>query len=66
MNRLRVLHLFVSLPVVAAENLLLSILRRLDPTRYGSVVCTLGEKGVFPSRFVTERTASGRPGSLHW
>lgn len=45
MTRLRILHLFVSLPVGGAENLLLSILRRLDPARHESVVCTLGEKG---------------------
>lgn len=42
---LRVLHLFVSLPVGGAENLLLSNLKLLDPARYTSVVCTLGEKG---------------------
>ena len=45
MTRLRVLHLFVSLPVGGAENLLLSILSKLDPNRYESVVCTLGDRG---------------------
>lgn len=47
---LRILHLFVSLPVGGAENLLLSILRRLDPTHYESEVCTLGKKGVLATQ----------------
>lgn len=47
---LRILHLFVSLPVGGAENLLLSILRRLDPARYQSVVCTLGERGALATQ----------------
>lgn len=50
MTRLRILHLFVSLPVGGAENLLLSILRGLDPARYESVVCTLGERGALAAR----------------
>lgn len=41
----RILHLFVSLPVGGAENLLLSILRRLDPGRFASVVCCISERG---------------------
>ena len=47
---IRLLHLFVSLPVGGAENLLLSILRRLDPARYESVVCTLGERGALATQ----------------
>jgi len=47
---IRLLHLFVSLPVGGAENLLLSILRRLDPVRYESVVCTLGERGALATQ----------------
>ncbi len=47
---IRVLHLFVTLPVGGAENLLLSILRQLDPTRYESVVCTLGERGILATQ----------------
>jgi len=50
MTRLRILHLFVSLPVGQAENLLLSILRRLDPARYESMVCTLGERGALATQ----------------
>lgn len=46
MKPVRILHVFVSLPVGGAENLLLSNLRLLDPARYQSVVCTLGERGV--------------------
>lgn len=41
----RILHLFVTLPVGGAENLLLSILRRLDPQRFSSQVCCIGERG---------------------
>ena len=41
----RILHLFVTLPVGGAENLLLSILGKLDPTGFSSVVCCIGEKG---------------------
>jgi glycosyltransferase involved in cell wall biosynthesis len=41
----RVLHVFVSLPMGGAENLLLSNLRLLDPVKFQSVVCTLGERG---------------------
>lgn len=51
-KRLRILHLFVSLPVGGAENLLLSNLKLLDPTRYESVVCTLGEKGELAAQVV--------------
>jgi glycosyltransferase involved in cell wall biosynthesis len=46
MDRLRILYLFVSLPVGGAENLLISILRQLDSSRYEAAVCTLGERGV--------------------
>lgn len=41
----RILHLFVSLPMGGAENLLLSTLRLLDPERFSSVVCCIGERG---------------------
>lgn len=52
MNPQRVLHVFVSLPIGGAENLLLSNLRLLDPARFQSVVCTLGEKGVLAEEVV--------------
>jgi len=42
----RILHLFVTLPVGGAENLLLSIVRRLDHERFASVVCCIGKRGV--------------------
>lgn len=45
MNKTRVLHVFVSLPVGGAENLLLSILKGLDPACFESVVCALGAGG---------------------
>jgi glycosyltransferase involved in cell wall biosynthesis len=45
MKRSRILHLFVSLPVGGAENLLISILRKIDSGCYDSVVCTLGKRG---------------------
>jgi len=41
----RILHLFVTLPVGGAENLLLSIVRRLDHGRFASVVCCIGKRG---------------------
>lgn len=46
----RVLHLFVSLPVGGAENLLLSVLQRLDADRFRSVVCCIGDKGIIGKR----------------
>lgn len=48
----RVLHVFVSLPIGGAENLLLSNLRLLDSIKYQSVVCTLGERGVLAEQVV--------------
>jgi len=42
----RILHLFVTLPMGGAENLLLSILRRLNPERFASTVCCIGERGL--------------------
>lgn len=42
----RILHLFVTLPMGGAENLLLSVLRRLDPERFASTVCCIGERGL--------------------
>lgn len=46
----RILHLFVTLPVGGAENLLLGILRHLDPVRFRSFVCCIAHKGVIGSR----------------
>lgn len=46
MEKHRILHLFVTLPVGGAENLLLSMVRRLDPERFESVVCCIGERDV--------------------
>jgi L-malate glycosyltransferase len=45
-RRARILHLFVTLPVGGAENLLLSIVRRLDHERFASFVCCIGMRGV--------------------
>ena len=45
-RQVRILHLFVTLPVGGAENLLLSIVRRLDPERFSSIVCCIGKRGV--------------------
>jgi len=39
-----ILHVFVSLGMGGAENLLLQILRRLDPSEYRSVVCCIGDR----------------------
>lgn len=39
-----ILHLFVTLPMGGAENLLLSILANLDPERYRSTVCCIRNK----------------------
>jgi glycosyltransferase involved in cell wall biosynthesis len=50
MKPIRVLHVFVNLPVGGAENLLLSNLRLLDHAQYQSIVCTLGEKGVLATQ----------------
>src|SRR6266705_3812735 len=47
----RILHLFVTLPVGGAENLLLSIVRRLDHGRFASVVCCIGKRGVIGDQF---------------
>lgn len=49
----RILHLFVTLPVGGAENLLLSILRRLDPQRFSSLVCCIGERGALGEPVMT-------------
>lgn len=46
MAKHKILHLFVTLPVGGAENLLLSILRKLDAERFASVVCCIGERGI--------------------
>jgi glycosyltransferase involved in cell wall biosynthesis len=45
-RQVRILHLFVTLPVGGAENLLLSIVRRLDSERFSSIVCCIGKRGV--------------------
>ncbi len=46
----RILHLFVTLPVGGAENLLLSIVRGLDHERFASFVCCIGKRGVMGDR----------------
>jgi glycosyltransferase involved in cell wall biosynthesis len=46
----RILHLFVTLPVGGAENLLLSIVRRLEHERFASVVCCIGKRGAMGDR----------------
>lgn len=48
--RAGILHLFVTLPVGGAENLLLSIVKRLDAERFRSVICCIGRKGVVGER----------------
>lgn len=45
-----ILHLFVTLPVGGAENLLLSIVKRLDAERFRSVICCIGRKGAIGER----------------
>ena len=44
-NRIKVLHLFVTLPVGGAEDLLASIITGLDPARFVAEVACLGEPG---------------------
>jgi glycosyltransferase involved in cell wall biosynthesis len=44
-NRIKVLHLFVTLPVGGAEDLLASIITGLDPAKFVSEVACLGEAG---------------------
>ena len=48
--RRRILHLFITLPMGGAENLLLSVLGRLDPERFASTVCCIGERGMLGER----------------
>lgn len=43
--RKRILHVFTTLPVGGAENVLLSTLRRLNSKQYESTVCCLRDKG---------------------
>ena len=42
---INILHIFVSLPVGGAENLLLSTVKGLDAYKYRSFVCCISEKG---------------------
>ena len=42
---INVLHVFVTLPVGGAEQLLLSIVNNLDSSKYNSVVCCIRDKG---------------------
>ncbi|MBF0358964.1 MAG: glycosyltransferase [Magnetococcales bacterium] len=42
----RILHLFTSLPVGGAENLLLSLLKKLDTSKYHSTICCIRDKNV--------------------
>lgn len=44
-NKIKVLYLFVTLPVGGAEDLLASIVTGLDPTRFTPAVACLGEAG---------------------
>jgi glycosyltransferase involved in cell wall biosynthesis len=48
----RILHLFVTLPVGGAENLLLSLLSKLDAQRFSSLVCCIGERGELGERLL--------------
>lgn len=43
---IRVLHLITSMPVGGAENLVLTIMRKLDPDKFVSVLCCIRELGV--------------------
>ncbi len=43
--KIKVLHLFVTLPVGGAEDLLASIITGLDPARFVAEVACLGEAG---------------------
>lgn len=49
-RRKKVGHVFVTLPMGGAENILLSILKNLDSEDYESVVFCLGEKGALGER----------------
>lgn len=44
------MHLFATLPIGGAENLLLSILSLLNSNKYKSTVCTLGERGILANQ----------------
>ena len=44
-QRLRVLHLMVTMPVGGAEDLVAAIVRGLDPRRFAVAVATLGSLG---------------------
>ncbi len=44
-NKIKVLHLFVTLPIGGAEDLLASIITGLDPVRFTPEVACLGEAG---------------------
>ncbi len=43
--RVNILHVFVTLPVGGAEQLLLSIVNNLDNSRYNSIICCIRDKG---------------------
>jgi len=43
---LRILHLITSMPVGGAENLILTTINHLDPTRFSSVLCCIQSKGI--------------------
>jgi glycosyltransferase involved in cell wall biosynthesis len=43
---LRILHLITTMPVGGAENLVLTTMRHLDPTRFSSVLCCIQDKGI--------------------
>lgn len=45
MRTTRILHLITRLPVGGAENVLVDIVRRLNPARYESLVCCIQAKG---------------------
>lgn len=44
-DRVRILHVITRLPVGGAERLLVDVVRRLDPTRFESMVCCIQTKG---------------------
>ena len=42
---IRVLHLITTMPVGGAENLILTTMRLLDPSRFSSILCCIQDKG---------------------
>ncbi len=48
LKKKKVLHLIFYMDIGGAQNLVLSLLKNLDRTKFDSVVCTIGSKGYLP------------------